>query len=393
MPTLHNDNPNTREKHYDLSLLFITVFLCVFGLVMIYSASYYTAELKGFGGDYYFKKQLRNDLIGLGVLLVAAVVPYRLYKIGVYPLYVISIILMIMTNYLGFGINVNGRTRWMKVTRSISFQPSEVVKLAVILGSAFYIAKYARKLDKMWRCLLLVAFAFIPGYFVGTQDLSSFIIIIAIPLILLAIVGRNKPFLIILGGFALLAVVAAVILKTMDFASLQKLGDWIVNHTPLKPYQMKRIYVWNDPYYDAQADGYQVLQGLYAVGSGGLFGKGLGNSTQKLGFVPEARNDMIFSILAEELGLFGVIALMLLYLFMLYRMLTIALQSEELFGSLIAMGVFLQIALQVILNICVVTNVLPNTGVSLPFISYGGTSSIFLLGEVGMVLSVSRGER
>ena len=149
--------------------------------------------------------------------------------------------------------------------------------------------------------------------------------------------------------------------------------------------------MWNDPTYDAQGDGYQVLQGLYAIGSGGVFGKGLGGGTQKLGFVPEASNDMIFSILCEELGLFGALALILLYIFMLFRMGNIAGKAQDVFGSLLVIGVMTQIAVQAVFHIGVVTNIFPNTGISLPFISYGGTSSAFLLAEIGMVISVGRG--
>ena len=179
----------------------------------------------------------------------------------------------------------------------------------------------------------------------------------------------------------------------MDLNKLMKIGEWFTDKGLIHEYQMRRFYIWNDPTYDAQGDGYQVLQGLYAIGSGGLFGKGLGASTQKLGFVPEASNDMIFTILCEELGLFGAFALILLYVFMLYRMLRIATQAEDAFGSLVTIGVMTHVAFQVLFHIAVVTNILPNTGISLPFISYGGTSSIFLMAEIGLVINIGRGRR
>ena len=157
----------------------------------------------------------------------------------------------------------------------------------------------------------------------------------------------------------------------------------------MKPYQLSRINVWKNPEAFASEGGYQVLQGLYAIGSGGLFGKGLGESIQKLGFVPEAQNDMIFSIICEELGLFGAVALILVFMFMIYRFMVIASNAPDLFGCLLVVGVMAHIAIQVILNIAVVTNTIPNTGITLPFISYGGTSIVFLEAEMGMVLSVS----
>ena len=156
-----------------------------------------------------------------------------------------------------------------------------------------------------------------------------------------------------------------------------------------KPYQLNRINVWLDPEAYPDTGGYQVLQGLYAIGSGGLFGKGLGESIQKLGFVPEAQNDMIFSIICEELGLFGAIGIILIFMFMIYRFMLIASNAPDLFGSLLVVGVMAHVAIQVILNIAVVTNTIPNTGITLPFISYGGTSVLFLMMEMGMVLSVS----
>ncbi len=157
----------------------------------------------------------------------------------------------------------------------------------------------------------------------------------------------------------------------------------------MQPYQLMRIHVWLNPEAYRQEGGYQVLQGLYAIGSGGLMGKGLGESIQKLGFVPEAQNDMVFSIICEELGIFGAVGIIFIFLFMVYRLMLIASNAPDLFGALLVVGVMGHIAIQVILNIAVVTNTIPNTGITLPFISYGGTSVVFLLVEMGMVLSVS----
>ena len=383
---------NIQEKShgFDVSLLFVTLFLCLFGLIMVYSASYYTATARGVAGDYYFQRQLRSNLIGIALMLAAAFVPYHLHRISAPVLYVIALVLMGLTNYTSLGYTAGGRTRWITLM-GIRFQTAEVVKMAVILLLAMLVLRFAKSL-RGWRLwLILLGVSLVPAILVASNDLSSAVIIAALPLIIIILLNNNKrlswAFIII----ALLVLALAIYIKTMDMDKLQQLGSWITEHTPLREYQIRRIYMWNDPAFDAQGDGYQILQGLYAIGSGGLFGKGLGASTQKLGFVPEASNDMIFSILCEELGLFGAISLILLYLFLLYRMLLIANQADDVFGALIVVGVMSQIALQVIFHIGVAFNIFPNTGISLPFISYGGTSSLFLMAEIGIVLNVGRG--
>ena len=383
--------PDENEKHsYDISLLFVTVFLCVYGLIMVYSASYYTAEMKGLGSSYYFRRQLISDLVGLGGLLLLSWIPYRLYKWAVIPAYAVAILLMVLTNFTGLGHTAGGRTRWINLF-GITFQSAEVVKIAVILVAAFLIYAYGRDYRgwKLW--IVVMILTVIPAVLVFSNDLSSAFIILAIPVIMIFLVNDNRKLSVFLIVLLILIAIGILMLKFMSMDRLMKIGDWLVEHTPLHEYQVRRLYVWNDPTYDARGDGYQVLQGLYAIGSGGIFGKGLGAGTQKLGFVPEASNDMIFAILCEELGLFGALALILLYVFMLSRMVQIASRADDVFGSLIVVGIITQVAVQAVLHIGVVTNIFPNTGISLPFISYGGTSSSFLLAEVGMVISVGRG--
>lgn len=379
------------QRHsYDISLLFVTLFLCVFGLIMVYSSSYYTAQMKGLGGDYYFKRQLISNLVGIVGLVILSLTPYRLFKWAVLPAYLVGILLMGLTNFTSLGHTAGGRTRWITLG-PLRFQGAEVVKLAVILLCSFLILSYAKDYRgwKLYSFLLVVTA--IPALLVFNQDLSSAFIIMMIPLFMIILINGNKKSAIVIGILLVLALIAVLTLKFMSLERLMSIGEWLVAHTPLKEYQVRRLYVWNDPGYDALGDGYQVLQGLYAIGSGGVFGKGLGAGTQKLGFVPEASNDMIFAILCEELGFFGAMALIMLYIFMLYRMVQIANRADDVFGAMLTVGVMTQIALQAVLHIGVVTNVLPNTGISLPFISYGGTSSAFLLAEVGMVLSVGRG--
>ena len=378
---------------YDIGLLFVTIFLCIFGLIMIYSASYYTATVKGLSPNYYLRKQLTSTLIGLGLMFVMAWVPYRIFNSWLSLVaYGAGFVLIILTTFTSLGHTAGGRTRWITLFGQ-TFQTAEIVKVGVIAMLAWLVMRYARQIRgwKLWGLMLVIAL--VPAGLVFSNDLSSAAIIAVIPIVMILILNNKKRTYIFFGVLFVLGVILLIYIKNMDLEKLMQAGKWIDEHTPLHEYQMRRLYVWNDPTYDAKGDGYQVLQGLYAIGSGGLFGKGLGAGTQKLGFVPEASNDMIFTILCEELGLFGAFALILLYIFMLYRMMRIAVQAEDAYGALFTIGVMTQIAVQAFFHIAVVTNLLPNTGISLPFISYGGTSSIFLMGEVGLVISVGRGRR
>ena len=274
------------------------------------------------------------------------------------------------------GIENHGAKRWVGVG-SLQFQPAEVVKIGVILMTAYMLSKCgAHALRNVRICYQIYAPAIIGGVLIVgiTSNLSSAIIIFGIGAIMIIIAGADKKFalsLVALGGLFLVVIL-------------------IAGAAMGKGFRFSRIMVWLNPEEYADSGGYQVMQGLYAIGSGGLFGKGLGNSAQKLGFVPEATNDMIFSIICEELGIFGAICIILLFIFMIRRMRVVACNAPNLFGSMIVIGVMAQISMQVVLNIAVVTNSMPNTGVSLPFISYGGTSLVFLMAEMGLVFSVSK---
>ncbi|MEG2871745.1 MAG: FtsW/RodA/SpoVE family cell cycle protein, partial [Clostridium sp.] len=293
--------------------------------------------------------------------------------------YSLSWITMLLTMLTPLGVASHGKKRWLRVGPGIlQFQPTELVKISLILLLAVLISQMGSKVNKLkpvgWILLLSAPLAFL----VTVNNLSSGIIICGIIFVMLFVACKIKwPFFLCIGsGIGLLAAAPTIghILEKMNI---------------LKDYQLGRINVWKNPQMYSQSGGYQVLQGLYAIGSGGLFGKGLGESLQKLGFVPEAQNDMIFSIICEELGLFGAASLIFIFIFMIYRFMVIAGNAPDLMGSMIVVGVMAHIAIQVILNIAVVTNTIPNTGVTLPFISYGGTSVLFLMVEMGMVLSVS----
>ena len=284
---------------------------------------------------------------------------------------------MLMIATALFGIERNGKKRWLGVDGA-SIQPTEFVKIALIVMLASMIVQMGKNINEKRGVVLVIVTTLPIAGIVAANNLSSGIIIAGIAFVMLFVACKKKwPFFAC--GFAGVGVLA---FAGPIATALEKIGL-------LKEYQLSRIFVWLEPEKYPSTGGYQVLQGLYAIGSGGLVGRGLGESIQKMGFVPEAQNDMIFSIICEELGLFGAVSVILIFLFMIYRFMLIADNAPDLFGALLVVGVMGHIAIQVILNIAVVTNTIPNTGITLPFISYGGTSVLFLMMEMGMVLSVS----
>ncbi|SCZ78064.1 FtsW/RodA/SpoVE family cell cycle protein [Pseudobutyrivibrio xylanivorans] len=351
--------------NFDYTLLFIVVFILAFGLVMLYSTSAYAASLKMGDSTFYLKKQLFAAGLGFVGMSFFTKVDYRRWSAFVIPLYFISIFLCVIVNFV--GTTLNGSTRWLKIG-GVSVQPSEIGKVSVILLIAFVVdraPKYQRTLQGTVRTLALI----IPIFgVVAYNNLSTAIIIAGIAFIMTFVASpKYRPFFLAGAGFIGLGFLA------IHFVS----------------YRAQRIAAWLHPEDYIEETGFQILQGLYAIGSGGLFGKGLGGSMQKY-IVPEAQNDMIFSIICEELGVFGAVCIILLYILLLYRLLFIANHAKDMFGSYICIGIMAHIALQVVLNIAVVTNSIPNTGVSLPLISYGGTSVAILLSEFGLALSVSK---
>lgn len=366
---------NKPRRFYDYSLLFCIIFLTAFGLVMIYSASSYMAQIRYQDASYFMMRQLKIAAVGLVGAIIISKMDYHWYARFAILAYVLSYVLMITTSLV--GKLVNGKRRWL-VVGPVQFQPTEFVKIALIVLLAAMITQMGKSINQ-WKAMAIVMGAALPiAAIVAANNLSSGIIIVGIAFVMLFVSCKKKWPFFACGGFGVLMIATAGPLAT----ALEKIGL-------LKPYQLERIHVWLNPEAFPQDGGFQVLQGLYAIGSGGLVGKGLGESIQKMGFVPEAQNDMIFSIICEELGLFGAVSVILIFLFMIYRFMLIANNAPDLFGALLVVGVMGHIAIQVILNIAVVTNTIPNTGITLPFISYGGTSVLFLMMEMGMVLSVS----
>ncbi|MEE1314494.1 MAG: putative peptidoglycan glycosyltransferase FtsW [Faecalimonas sp.] len=352
-----------KKSGFDYGLLVVVLLLVIIGLIILYSTSAYNGRVKFQDSFYYLKKQAFATSLGLALLYATAHIDYHLWQRFAVPAYFLAIGLSVAV--LLFGDEYNGSKRWLSFG-PLSFQPSEFAKIAVILFLAYLIEKNGKRLKKM-KTLLLIMVSILPIVgLVGASNLSTAIIILGIGVVLVFVASPLYAQFVWLGvtGVGFLAIFLA-----------------------LESYRLERLAIWRNP--EQYEKGYQTLQGLYAIGSGGLFGRGIGNSVQKLGFVPEAQNDMIFSIVCEEWGLVGAAALIVLFLLLIWRFFVIATRAKDLFGSLIATGAMAHMMIQVILNIAVVTNTIPNTGITLPFVSYGGTSVLFLLFEMGLVLSVS----
>ena len=366
--------------YYDYSLVAVIILLTCFGLIMLYSTSSYLAEVQQGDDMFYFRKQALISGASIIGALVISRIDYHILTRFITLLYGMAIVLMMLVK-TPLGITANGARRWLGVGESLSFQPSEIAKIAVIVCLPYMIVHMGKKVRTLKACMLLGAMggalAFVA--YVFTDNLSTAIIIFCITAGLIFVAHPNvKPFLIIGGvGVALIIMLILFLNATVDPATNEN-------------FRIQRILVWLHPEDFASGDGYQTIQALYAIGSGGLLGRGLGNSIQKLGSVPEAQNDMIFSIVCEELGILGGVMVLLLFAYLLYRLFFIAQNAPDMFGSLMAAGIFIHIALQVIFNIAVVVNLMPNTGITLPFISYGGTSIVFLMAEMGLALSISR---
>lgn len=344
-------------------MLILVVLLVAFGLAVLLSASEYNGRVRFGDSAYYFKKQLFATALGIGIMYAVASVDYHFWMKLAPMAYLLAMVLS--TAVLLFGQEINGSKRWLNLG-PLSFQPSEFAKVAVILFLAWQIERSQKRMEGFWfMCRVMLTLLPIVGL-VGSNNLSTAIIILGIGVIL---IFASNP-------------------KYMQFIGLGSAGvGFIAVFLAAESYRLERLSIWRNP--EKYEKGFQTIQGLYAIGSGGIFGRGFGNSLQKLGFVPEAQNDMIFSIICEELGAAGASLLILIFALLLWRLGVIAMHAKDLAGALICGGIMGHLAIQVILNIAVVTNTIPNTGITLPFVSYGGTSVVFLLGEMGLALNVS----
>ena len=375
---------NTRVKkkehsiaYFDYSLLAILICLICFGLVMLYSTSSYSAMMKQNGDSlFYFKRQVLFCIVGLIGMWIVSRIDYHWYFERSKFFYFISIFMMFLVK-TPLGKEVNGAKRWIKLPFEQQLQPAEIAKIAIILFIPALICTMGREIKTLEGIVKVLAWGAFSAavVFIITENLSTAIIVMGITCIMIFVVHpKTRIFIIIAVGIILIGIVGA---RGLGMA-METSGN----------FRLRRILVWLNPEKYASEGGYQIMQALYAIGSGGFFGKGLGNSAQKM-IIPEVQNDMILSIICEELGVFGAIMVLILFGMLLYRLLFIAQNAPDLYGSLVVSGIFAHIALQVILNVMVVINCIPTTGITLPFISYGGTSVLFLMAEMGLALGVS----
>lgn len=370
-------NPAVRAKpvkaeigSMDYTFLMLVLVLLGVGLIMMFSASYPSA-LNEYGDSFhYIKRQLAFAAIGVVAMLVASHVPFQILHRFALLLYGFSLILLVVVLLLP---KVNGVHRWINLGFT-TFQPSEIAKFAVIVLFAHLISMNYEKMKDprygIWPFLALLGL--VAMLMILEPHLSGTILILSIGIVMMFVGGADMKWF-VMGGIAAIVLVAAVALIP-----------------GVVPYAMNRLQSWRDPWLDPRDKGYQTCQSLMAIGSGGVFGVGIGNSRQKHLYLPEAQNDFVFSVVCEELGLVGATLIILVFVLLVWRGYVIAMRCRDRFGTMLAVGLVTQVAVQTILNIAVVTNTVPNTGISLPFFSYGGTSLMMLLGQMGFVLSVSR---
>ncbi len=354
----------------DFTLLVSVLLLLALGLIMVLSASSPSA-LSESGNSYrYFSRQLIFAIAGLVFMMIISKIDYRFYqKFYKYAL-VFSILLLAIT--LLVGREINGAKRWIYVTESLSVQPSEIVKFLMIIFYAGLLTKDRDNLPKYGKGFVLHLIPLVPviGLLLLQPHFSASIVIIGICSIIMIIAGCKFWHFLVTGiTFGVPTIIAIV---------------------TTAQYRLQRVVTFLDPWKDATGDGWQVIQSLYAIGSGGLFGVGLGESKQKFLYIPEPHNDFIFSILGEELGFVGCAFVIILFAIFVWRGIVIAMRAPDMFGSLVAIGIVSLVAIQVIINIAVVTSSMPATGMPLPFFSYGGTALFILLCEVGVLLNISR---
>lgn len=369
-------------------MVIVLIFLCAYGAIMVFSATAYQCSItEKYNNDsfYMLKSQVRFMLAGFAIMLVIQRFSYRLLNNLMAFLLYISGIASIFLLKTKLGVSANGATRWVKLGSLGQFQVSEWVKVCVIIFLAYLIARNKKHLNSVKLTFYLWLAGGIPAVllFEISNDLSSSAVVLGICFIMTFISTKTEKLhvFVFLGLLILIGMYVWSIWSNMP--TPEELSEM--------PFRIRRIASWLDPERYAATQGYQTLQGLYAIGRGGVFGKGLGASIQKLGPIPEAENDMIFSVICEELGIIGALVLIYLFGYLLYQISRVMMSAPDLFGGMLSLGVFAHLTLQTIVNICVNLAVLPNTGLPLPFISYGGTSVFLLLaGEMAIVFSVER---
>ncbi|MBM6828271.1 putative lipid II flippase FtsW [Anaerotignum lactatifermentans] len=359
-----------KTEPFDFAVLFIVLTLVLFGVVMIFSSSYYyTMTNANFNNDmfYFLKRQAAWVVIGSAGMFMAMRIPYQFWKRLAFPAYLLSNFFLLLLPF--FGTEAYGQKRWLGIG-PLSFQPSEFTKIAVILYLSYYVLEHRSELANLKGFLKALGILLIPVGLIAVSNFSTALLLGLVGMVILFIASPRIWYFVV--GAALLVPLGALAVLIPQFR-----------------YRLDRILIWLDPWSDTLGDGYQIIQSLYAVASGGLFGLGLGQSRQKT-FIPEPYNDFIFSIICEELGLIGAGLVVALLAVLVWRGLRIAMRARDSYGMLVATGITSVIGFQSLINIGVVTNTIPNTGQPLPFISYGGTSLIFTMGMMGILMNISR---
>ncbi len=384
---LTKQTKKTTKNTPDIILLAIILLIVGFGIIMVYSASFYYATVKGSAPSAFAMKQLVIGSVGIIIMLaVTFKFNYRILsnRILAGGLYVTSLLLSISVMFI--GETINGAKRWINLGFT-QFQPSEIAKISVVLMLSAYIISHRKEMNKLKYIIRAWLIVLLPTGIVAIENLSSAIVIFFIGTMIIFITS-TKVWYYILFGIIAFVLAGGVYYLAMSTEPGTDPNIPIVNKF-LKGYRLDRIRVWKDPWIDPKDKGYQPIQSLYAVGSGGVFGVGLGKGIQKLGFLPEPHNDIIFAVICEELGLVGAIVLLLGYTILVIRGLVVAIRASDYFGTLVAVGISTMVGIQVLINVAVNTNSIPTTGMQLPLVSYGGTALAVLLGTLGILLNIS----
>ena len=362
----------------DFSILLVVTILCAFGLVMVFSASYYYAiHTQNGDGYFYLRKQIIYMAVGYPLMLIVSRVNYRYLDKLRYVFLLVSVALLIMVLFIGSsgsgdtgGATLNGARRWLRFA-GVSIQPSEVAKFGMIFFMCSYMARHKDEMRSFTLGLapMLLVIGIIAGLIMLQPNMSMAVIVAGIGAILLYVGGMDERYIIIVGA---VGVVLFIVLATTA------------------SYRLARITSFRDPFQDPQGTGYQLIQSFYAIGSGGWFGKGLGNSYQKLLYMTYGESDFIFAIICEEFGMVGGTIVILLYAWIVYRGMRVAMKCRNRYGSLMAAGISIVFGLQVFINIAVVTGLAPTTGQPLPFLSAGGSSLLVFMVSMGVLLNISR---
>ncbi len=371
----------TNSGQFDF-ILFITVLVMIgFGLVMVLSASS-PAALSESGDSYaYVRTQALSAALGIIMMLIISKIDYKIWGRFYKPMYLASILILLAVLIPSLGHESGGALRWIDLGFT-TFQPSELVKIAMIIFYARYLTEHKKDIMKFKQGFIYPLLFILPIIVIllfVQSHLSASIVIIMIIAIMMLMAGTRLRYFMTIGVVTAGAGGVALYILAQYFVKAQN--------------KLARIISFLNPWADPTGDGWQVIQSLYAIGSGGLFGVGLGNSTQKYLYLPEPQNDFIFAVIAEELGFVGCLAVIILFGIFIWRGVLIAMKAPDSFGSLVAIGITSLIGLQVIINIAVVTSSMPNTGMPLPFFSYGGTALLILLCSVGILLNISRYEK